>query len=167
MELKRELKPFCIDYNQLLDFTYFYWTLEDVLEDFVSDEYSIKLMPDIPGYGAHWGGLFPALIDKNGVHRALCHAGMVHHPDTEVGIYFEVESFKNTDIDYKKLWRDVEPSETGGYDLNKDEPDFLKFFFPKAKVAALMEAKDVEQQKAMLAEYLDACFLGVLKALDK
>ena len=162
MELSKQLKPFKFDYKQLDQITHFYWMSEHVLKNLLSDEYSFELLPDTPGFGAHWGGVFPILKDKCGNQIAICHTGLVHHPDTETGIYFEVETFSNPKEVYEKLRRDIEPC--ASYDLNREEPEYLKFFYPKDRVATLMNAQSVEEQMDMLKEYLDACFLGLLKA---
>lgn len=164
MVLLNDLKTFKLDYAQLDNIAYYYWMSEYILTHFVSDVYTLEVMPDIPGFGAHWGGLFVSLKDKAGTQKALCHTGLVYHPATETGVYFEVESFKNT-ANFQKLWRDVEPDP--GYDLNKEEPDFLKFFFPRDKVNDLMSATTVSEQMDIMTKYLDACFTGVFRAANK
>ena len=161
IELK-QLKTFNIDYATLTPITYYFWMVEYVLQNLSSDKYTIKLLPDISGYGAHWGGLFTSLKDKSGGPEIICHNGLVYHPDTEIGIYFEAESFKNDKEVYEKLWRDA-ASDTWR-DLNKDEPDFLKFFFPKDKLSELMNAQSVEKQIDMLTKYLGSCFIGMIEA---
>jgi len=164
MVLLSQLRTFNIDYAQLDNIAYYYWMSEYILTHFVSDEYSIEVLPDIPGFGAHWGGLFVALKDQDGIQKAICHTGLVYHPDTKIGIYFEVESWRNARI-YKKLWQNAEPSP--GFELNKDESDFLKFFLPKEKIEFLMKAKTVDEQMEIMTKYLDACFVGILKAVNK
>lgn len=164
MVLLSDLKPFTLDYKMLDQIAYFYWMSEYILTHFYSDEYTVKVLPDVPGFGAHWGGLHLEVLDKEGNSKAFCHTGLVYHPDTKTGIYFEAESWKNP-RNYQKLWRDVEPSD--GYDLNKDETDFLKFFYPERKLDELLNANNVEKQMALLTEYYDACFRGIIKAADK
>jgi hypothetical protein len=164
MVLLSDLKTFKLNYSDLDQIAYFYWMSEYILTHYYSDDYTVKVLPDVLGFGAHWGGLILDVRDNEGNQKAICHTGLVYHPNTKTGIYFETESWKNP-RNYKKLWRDVEPSD--GYDLIKDETDFLKFFFPERKLEELMNAGSIDKQMQMLTEYYDACFRGIIKAADK
>ena len=166
MVLLSDLKPFKIDYSNLPGQVYYFWMMEYILSHFVSEEYIIELIPNSPQseFGAHWGGFLIALKDKEGNRKAFCHAGLVYHPGTEVGIYAELESWSNAAV-FQKIWRDVEPA--SGFDLNKEESDFLKFFFRKDQLGELMNAGDVNKQMDMLTKFLDAFFNAVLKAVNK
>ena len=162
------LKPFKIDYSCLVDITYFYRMSEYILAHFVSDDYSIKILPQdagvVPAYGMHYGGFFVEVKNMDRIQKLICHTGLVYYPDTEIGICFETESWGNSRI-YKKLWQDVEPSP--GYSLNKDESDFIKFMLPMDKVDTLMNADTIDEQIDILTRYYDACFTGILKAANK
>ncbi len=164
MVLQSDLKPFKIDYDQLEHIAFFYWMSEYVLTHFFSEDYTVKVVFEENGFGAHWGGLILDVFGKDGALKARCHTGLVYHPNTKTGIYFEAESWKNL-RNYKKLWDNVEPSDE--YDLNKDETDFLKLFFPERKRQEMMDAGSVEKQMEMLRTYYDACFTSMIMAADK
>lgn len=157
------LKPFKFDYEALKQIVYFYWSYEYMLEHFVSDEFVIELAPEYHGYGPHWGGNVLWLKNKEGDKKLYIHTGMVYHPDTEPGIYFETESWKNAKY-YKKLWNNL--AESDKYDLNKKETEFLKVFYPKSKLKELMDAEDVDKQIELLREYFDASCKAYLAAIN-
>ena len=164
MVLLSDLKPFKIDYKQLDFIAYYYWVSEYILTHYYSEYYSVEVLSEVPGFGAHWGGLVVAVKDNNAECKAVCHTGLVYHPNTETGIYFEAESWKNVS-NYKKLWMDIEVSED--YDLNKEESDFIKLFYPRKKVNELMNSNNIDKQINLLKNYYDACFTGIIKAANK
>ena len=65
---------------------------EYILEHFYSYEYEVKLVPEITGYGAHWGGSCLNIIGNGTEDKIFIHTGLVYHQDTESGIYLETES---------------------------------------------------------------------------
>jgi len=155
-----QLKPFKFDYAQLDSVALYYWMVEYVLNNLKSEKYSIEILDD-NGYGAHWGGFFVILNNKSGDESVFCHMGMVFHPDLITGIYFEAEEIKNPDT-FNKLWEGIKPDPD--YDLSKDEPSYIKMFFPEKKLSQLMSATTVDEQINMLTKYFDACFAGMLNA---
>jgi hypothetical protein len=165
-----DLKPFSFKYETLHQITCFYWTCEYVFRHFISDEYTVQVIQDRPGYGAHWGGFCLWLKNNEETVKVFIHAGLVHNPsaemygDTETGIYCETESWNNVKL-YQAIRNNL--AESDEYHLNKDQSDFTKMFFPLEKLDRLMNAADVAQQHKMLITYYDACFKGILAAIAK
>ena len=163
MESLSDLRPFKFDYADLPGVVYYFWMSKYVLANFKSDDYSIEVKLDNSGFGPHWGGMFVELKDNEGNKKALCHAGLVCHPNTEIGICFEIDRFFNTE-NYQKIWDGINPAP--GFDLNKNEPDYLKLFFPKDQLDDIMNSANVDKQISMLIKYFNVCFSAIFKAAN-
>jgi hypothetical protein len=124
--------------------------------------FSVKPHPDArDNNGAHWRGL-RATITAEGSARLYIHTGLVYHPDTRRGIYLEIDRKNNLGV-YRSVWDNL--GESALYDLCKDEPDYLKCFYPDAKLDLMMSEPDAGAQKRLWNEYFEACVTAMLAAL--
>lgn len=111
-------------------------------------------------FGIHWRG-WRALIRSGNVQMYI-HTGLVYHPDTRAGIYTEIDSGNNEEI-FEAAWEYIKPSME--YDLSKEEPDYLKFFYPSCKWDELMEADTAKEQADLWRQYFECVLLGLAAAL--
>lgn len=159
-----ELKPFNFNYEALHQILYYYWIVEYIVEHFVSDDYIVKHVLGRVEYGAHWGGTNLSLEDNDKTVKIFIHTGLVYTPaEPETGIYLEAESWNNPKV-YKTLYNNIIPSDK--YDLNKEQSDFLKFYYPKNKLDNLMDTNDVEKQCNKLIEFYNAIFKNILAIFE-
>ena len=124
--------------------------------------FQVQPHPDArDNHGPHWRGL-RATVTQEGGARLYIHTGLVYHPDTRRGIYLEVDR-KNNLPAYRAVWDNL--AESGLYDLCKDEPDYLKCFYPDAKLDALMAEPSDEAQQRLWTEFFEGAVRGMLSAL--
>jgi len=155
-----DLKPYNVDFTTLDQLAGFYRLYEYALENYKSDEYKIWLTPEVPGYGVHWGAFELWLHSNDDKKKIYILTGLVYLPQTETGLFFEIERYRNPH-NHAQIYENIKPSDDK-YDLNKEEYDFLKLFYPKSDLDALMQADSVDVQIEKLYTYFDACCKATL-----
>lgn len=124
--------------------------------------FSVTPHPDAPdNNGRHWRGLRATITGMDKGISLYTHSGLVYHPDTRAGIYLEVDKKNNLPV-YQAVWDNIVLDEA--YDLCKDEPDYLKLFYPDSKLKLLMGGKTLQEQQALYRVYYERAITNLLKA---
>lgn len=110
--------------------------------------------------GPHWYGLRVHMeCKKTGQHFYL-HTGLIFLPETRTGLMVEVDR-ANNQIPYDMVWNKIEGEKL--FEVNRDEPIYLKLFMPDADFAR-MNSLDRKGQREMLSAYITACGEAICKA---
>lgn len=112
--------------------------------------------------GPHWSGYRCFLKDKKSDLSLYIHFGLIYLPETKIGLMVELDRGSNPDY-YEEAWNKIE--EFTSYDLNKDEKDYLKLFYPESLIENLNEGTDVKKQVYMIKDYFIASCEALLKAV--
>lgn len=111
--------------------------------------------------GRHWYGVRCWLTCKQTAQRFYLHIGFVFLPKTRRGVMVEVEQ-KNNRVTYPAIWGNIAP-DGDAFEINKDEPDYLKLFLPEDRFAALVTMGRA-QQVQLLAGYIQSCAQAIADA---
>ncbi len=110
--------------------------------------------------GPHWYGLRVHMeCKKTGQHFYL-HTGLIFLPETRTGLMVELDK-ANNQIPYEMVWNNIEGGDL--FEVNRDEPVYLKLFMPDAGFAR-MNSLDSGGQRQMLRDYITACGEAICKA---
>lgn len=153
----------CIEVESLISIFRFVETVEAVLLKADYPKFTVDIRKEArDNFGKHWRGYRSEIKGKKKGTRLYTHFGLVYLPETRRGIYCELDKRNNLGI-YEKVWDNVK--ESCEYDLNKDEADYLKFFFPDARMEKLMSSPREEQNK-MVGEFFASCVKSMLEAAE-
>lgn len=165
MEDLRAFVPFSLNNETMISLFKFSEHLEYVITNAKSDKFTCKVKKDAKdNNGIHWFGYRCPSKSKNSEVEFYFHCGAVYHPDTKAGIYFEVDKSNNEKY-YSDVWDNIVPSDE--YDLNMNEPNYLKLFYPTLKFDELMSESSASLQEYMLETYFVSCIEAILKTVER
>ena len=159
-QAKKYLK---FDFESLISVYRFTQTVEAVLSKVEYPLLRVSIFKDAKdNYGKHWRGFRAEIKGKQGG-RLYIHFGLVYLPETRRGIYLELDKRNNGEI-YDSVWVNIK--EARAYELNKEEADYLKFFFPEVGIEDLMSG-DRESQNKQVENFFIGCIENMLEAAAK
>lgn len=165
MESLKALRPFSFHIETMVSLFKFNEQLEYVISNVKSEKFTCYVKKDAKdNNGIHWFGYRCPTKSKNSEAEFYFHCGVVYHPDTRAGIYFEVDK-ENNEKYYFKILDSIESSSE--YNLNVDEPNYLKLFYPSLKFQELMSKDSADKQESMLETYFTACVEAVIRSVEK
>ncbi|MEG1012389.1 MAG: hypothetical protein RSD27_08920 [Ruthenibacterium sp.] len=103
--------------------------------------------------GRHWYGMRCRMLCKKTGQQFYLHTGFIFLPETRTGLMVEVDE-RNNRIPYTQVWNNIQQGVL--YEVNRDEPVYLKLFMPDVTFEA-MQGMGHKAQIEILRSYITAC----------
>ena len=115
------------------------------------------------GIGAHWYGMRVRVRCKKTGLSLYLHTGLIFHPDTRKGLMIEVDR-RNHFAVYSLLWEQLKPGD--GFEVERQEEDYLKIFMPDADYDRL-GGSTLSEQMVLLQRFFQQAVETIAAVLEK
>lgn len=115
------------------------------------------------GIGAHWYGMRVRVQCKKTGLSLYLHTGLIFHPDTRKGLMIEVDR-RNHFAVYSLLWEQLKPGD--GFEVERQEEDYLKIFMPDADYD-LLGRSTLSEQMIILRHFFQQAVEAIAYVLEK